>query len=73
MDYEADSGMPVTPMEWIEQLGIMIGGMMLLCCAVCLGAAIWHYVEAGYYEVKHWLALRRIAREEREERLRRGW
>jgi len=73
MDYEADSRMPVTPMEWIEQFGIMIGGMLMMCVVVGLGAAIWHYVEAGYYEVKHWFALRRIAREEREEQERRGW
>lgn len=73
MDYEADSGMPVTPMEWIEQSGILIGGLLLLCFVVGFGAAIWHYAEAAFYEVKHWLALRRIAREERKLRERRGW
>ena len=73
MDYEADSSMPVTPMEWIEQFGIMIGGMLMICVVVCLGAAIWHYVEAAYYAVEHWFTLRRIAREERDERERRGW
>jgi hypothetical protein len=73
MDYEADSHMPVTPMEWIEQSGIMLGGLLLICLVVGFGTAIWHYLEAAYYEVKHWFALRRIAREERAERLRRGW
>ena len=73
MDYEADSQMPVTPMEWIEQFGVMIGGVLILCFIVGFGAAIWHYIEAAYYTLKHWLALRRIAREEHDQRLRRGW
>lgn len=73
MDYEADVSMPFTLMEWIQQIGVMVLGTVILSFIGAIGIVAWGYIEAGYYTVKHWLALRRIAREERELRERRGW
>lgn len=72
MDYAADVSMPFTLMEWIQQIGVMVLGTVILSFIGAIGIVAWGYIEAGFYEVKHWLALRRIAREELAERLRRG-
>lgn len=73
MDYEADVSMPFTLVDWIQQIGVMVLGIIILSVIGAVGATVWEYVQEGYYTIKHWFALRRIAREEREERQSRGW
>jgi len=66
MDYEADYSMPATLMEWIQQIGIMVLGTILLSLIYGVAVVTWECLENGYCNVKHWFALRRIAREERQ-------
>jgi hypothetical protein len=66
MDYEADLSMPATLMEWIQQIGILVLGTIILSLIYGVTVATWEFLQDTYDRICHWFTLRRIAREERE-------